>query len=406
MIFDQLIAELIKANRPVDSGGTITADGSEEDTAGSLGPSAELFSEVRSALKKALRREMQRRGLWELPPYYLGIYGCPNWWQGDCLEDLLSELYCYIFIRRLQSLMKHHRMGKRMSGLITLNIRHFLHDRQRANDPMGARVFQALRSACERGIEDKFLCLSGGSRIDKDAILCFTSRSGSTTGQSPEPTVELTSTVRAWCGELMPDLILGSDNERKEAQETLYRKLIGLSSLGVRRLPFKELLDPLRQGIRAFHSYWATEDLDIAFEEGERLEARQALAQIESKGTDRVDDYREFLQVSACVEKTLEKTNPDGKKGQEETRLSQSTVALPERLLPTSRRPRSPSRLPSRLQLGNSSWPNQGPTGRVGQPLQELPAEALETRSRQGSCPRRGVPLQASGRTDSHEQNQ
>src|SRR4030095_1988798 len=69
------------------------------------------FEAVCAALRAAVRRELQRRGLWETPPAYLGIYGGASWEPADDakshespLEELVAECYTYVFVSRLRSL--------------------------------------------------------------------------------------------------------------------------------------------------------------------------------------------------------------------------------------------------------------------------------------------------------------
>ena len=51
-----------------------------------------------NALRAALRSELRRRGLWDSPPAYLGIYGWESWEEG-AVEELLFECYSFIFVQ-------------------------------------------------------------------------------------------------------------------------------------------------------------------------------------------------------------------------------------------------------------------------------------------------------------------
>ena len=69
-------------------------------------PSEELFETVWRRLRHALRGELTRRGLWNLPPRFVGISGSPRW-NGENdgpLEELTADCYQFIFIARAQSL--------------------------------------------------------------------------------------------------------------------------------------------------------------------------------------------------------------------------------------------------------------------------------------------------------------
>jgi hypothetical protein len=63
------------------------------------------LTEAWKALAAALRAELKKRGLWESPPSYLGIFGWDRWeperFSGErdsALEELLAECYTYIFL--------------------------------------------------------------------------------------------------------------------------------------------------------------------------------------------------------------------------------------------------------------------------------------------------------------------
>ena len=112
------------------------------------------FETLWAALRAALRGELKRRGLWDSPPSYLGIYGSGSWETADggkthesALEELLVECYSYIFISRLRSLQAQLSLKTNIDGLVFLNIRHFLHERQKQHDPIGSQVFEVLQSA-------------------------------------------------------------------------------------------------------------------------------------------------------------------------------------------------------------------------------------------------------------------
>src|SRR5215470_14386258 len=78
---------------------------------------------VWAALRRALRAELRKRGLWMSSPSYLGIFGFARWSErmaggraqaslgggavrarDDALEELTAGCYCFIFVQRLRSL--------------------------------------------------------------------------------------------------------------------------------------------------------------------------------------------------------------------------------------------------------------------------------------------------------------
>ena len=134
------------------------------------------LEELWSALRAALRSELKRRGLWETPPVYLGIYGWESWEASGeketALEELLAECYSYIFFLRLRSLEAQLKLKENIDGLIFLNIRHFLHERQKEHDPLGSQVFQVLQAAVRAAVaEGDLYVLQGDERIRNHTVL-------------------------------------------------------------------------------------------------------------------------------------------------------------------------------------------------------------------------------------------
>ncbi len=103
-------------------------------------PDDDSGEEVRGALLAALRvrlrEEIQRLGLWEVSPSSLGIYGFESWEAdstgrvGEALDELLADLFVYIFVDRLRSLSTQVQAKDDIGRLVVLNIRHFLEERQ------------------------------------------------------------------------------------------------------------------------------------------------------------------------------------------------------------------------------------------------------------------------------------
>ncbi len=139
------------------------------------------------ALRAALRAELRRRGLWESPPAYLGVYGWESWEtsgaERGALEELLFECYSYIFVPRFRSLQAQLKVKPNIDGLIFLSIRNFLHERQKEHDPLGSQVFEVLRSAVRTALAEGTLrVLSGDERIRNDTVLGFPSGAGTPAG--------------------------------------------------------------------------------------------------------------------------------------------------------------------------------------------------------------------------------
>ena len=135
-------------------------------------PDPQRLAAVRGALQGALRGELRRRGLWNAPPDYLGVYGAEGW--EDALEELVSALYAFVFVERSRALQAQLRIKPNVDGLVFLNVRHFLHERQKEHDPLGSQVFEVLQSAVRRAVAVGDLhVLAGDPRVRNETVLGF-----------------------------------------------------------------------------------------------------------------------------------------------------------------------------------------------------------------------------------------
>ncbi|HEY4592170.1 MAG TPA: hypothetical protein VIJ61_07160 [Thermoanaerobaculia bacterium] len=204
------------------------------------------------ALRSALRAELRRRGLWESPPAYLGIYGWDAWeTSGErrqgALEELLFECYSYIFVLRLRCLQAQLAVKPNIDGLVFLNIRHFLHERQKEHDPLGSQAFEVLRSAVRAAIEEGTLhVVAGEEEIRNDTLLSF-----SPAVRSPMATrEEIAALVISWNDELLPDLVTLRGQRQEEVVRRLGERLPDLRREGLAVFRFKDLVDPLKADVR------------------------------------------------------------------------------------------------------------------------------------------------------------
>ncbi len=271
------------------------------------------FETLWTALRAALRGELKRRGLWDSPPAYLGVYGSGNWETADvgkahesALEELLVECYSYIFITRLRSLQAQLVVKSNIEGLVFLNIRHFLHERQKQHDPIGSQVFEVLQSAVRTAIEEGELrVLSGDDKVRNDTVLGFLEGM-----ELPEQgRGEIPSLVARWNDELLPDLVTLRGRREEEIVQRLRERLSDLEREGIYTFRFKDLVDPLKADVRAR----GAAILDLAF--GESAPEREGEGTVvRLTGPDMGIEERElFHKLVDCVLSSLERLKADEK---------------------------------------------------------------------------------------------
>jgi hypothetical protein len=220
-------------------------------------PDADLFHDAWHALRAAVACEIKRRGLWQSPPSYLGAYGWESWEseavgsagnraQSSALGELVADCYAFIFVDRLQSLKRHLQDKSDIEGLVLLNVRHFLHERQKEHDPLGFRIFEMLQSAVEEAVACGALhVLAGDRKIRNDTLLGF-----DPAAEPPRTPPDLEPIVRRWNDELMPALVTARTRQQTAVVQELRRRLLDLPQSGIEVFRFKDLLEPLKRDAR------------------------------------------------------------------------------------------------------------------------------------------------------------
>ena len=207
-------------------------------------PDPRRLAVVREALKGALRGELRRRGLWNAPPDYLGVYGSEGW--EDALEELVSAVYVFIFIDRRRALQAQLRLKPNVDGLVFLNVRHFVHERQKEHDPLGSQVFEVLQSAVRQAVaQGELHVLAGDPRVRNETVLGFRPDA-----EPAPPVQDFRDLVARWNDDLLPDLVTLRGRRQEEIVERLRERLVDLSP-GGDAFRFKDVIDPLRADVRA-----------------------------------------------------------------------------------------------------------------------------------------------------------
>jgi hypothetical protein len=272
------------------------------------------FEALWAALRLALRSELKKRGLWESPPSYLGVYGGESWAPAEApaghdsaLEELLAECYSYIFVSRLRSLEAQLKVKPNIDGLVFLNIRHFLHERQKEHDPIGFQIFEVLQSAVRLAVEEEELrVLSGDEKVRNETVLGF-AEGMEAPGRGRG---ELPSLVTRWNDGLLPDLVTSRGKGQEEIVRRLRERLPDLRREGIVTFRFKDLVDPMKADVRA---RWAAL-LDLAF--GESAPQKESLAGTVVRLVEPdsgVEERELFHKLVDCVLTSLDRLEIDAK---------------------------------------------------------------------------------------------
>jgi hypothetical protein len=224
---------------------------------GAATPDADLFHDTWHGLRAVLVQELKRRGLWESPPHYLGVCGWERWDSEappgsgparaqSALGELVADCYAFIFVDRLEGLKRHLQDKPDIDGLVLLNVRHFLHERQKVHDPLGFRVFELVQAAVEEAVaSDDLHVLAGDRKIRNDTLLGF--------HPAAEPLATPADWERIalrWNDELMPDLVTAQTRRLAAVARRLRELLLELPGHGVEAFRLKDLLAPLKRDAR------------------------------------------------------------------------------------------------------------------------------------------------------------
>ncbi|HXU47260.1 MAG TPA: hypothetical protein VN783_17165, partial [Thermoanaerobaculia bacterium] len=239
--------------------------------------------EVLRSLGAALKGELRRRGLWDSPPGYVGVYGWERWEEGEeegtvrafdhrsgALEELRAECFAFVFVDRLRALAAQLRQKDNIDGLVILNIKNFLYERQRECDPLGARVFDSLWRAVRAAVDaGELRILEGDLKVRNDTLLAFEA----TADAEGRPAEEIGRVAVRWVDQLLPDLVTARGRHQDAVVERLRGFLPELWDAGVLAFRFRDLIDPMKAAVRA---RWAAEL--------ERSEERLGLGVIDKPG--------------------------------------------------------------------------------------------------------------------------
>lgn len=203
-------------------------------------PDEELFASVLERLASLLRAEMRRRGLFTAPPRFLGIVG-QSFNDQDTFTDLLYDAYVFAILDRGAALRRRAKNGD-IDGAVRVNVRLFLFERQREQDPVGYRVFDIARDAARQMVGEGRLKIVSEAEDGKI-------HAGSVLALPPFEPADVTETlddelVARWCELLMPDLVMSY--RRRGVVSRLYALISELTGSDVSAFILRGLVEPLK----------------------------------------------------------------------------------------------------------------------------------------------------------------
>ena len=296
-------------------------------------PSLRELDRIWTKLRAWVRRALQRRGMWNRRPVYLGILGdgawvtpetadgkgAPRGMTRDSLDELVQEVYVEIFVKRARHLRRYIRQGRAIEALVRRAVDQAIHDRQKARDPLGQRLYQWLRSAVHKGLESGEIRLrDGGSRnevcaakIEASTVLYFGPDGSEAEVETTWQDLELHA--RRWNDELFVDWLTAKGQDSELVVGRLALLLMGLAQSGVTQVRFQVLVEALTRDTRSrlavLFSQW--QPMSRAWSTGDGSDVAKAWDDPRriSEAQDR------FQSLAGCVEQRI-----DGVDGQRRTR--------------------------------------------------------------------------------------
>jgi hypothetical protein len=281
-----------------------------------ISPDAYPEEELLDALGKALRSHLKRMDLWDHSPEYLGYFDFRTWPEafagGDATADPTLDCYLDAIVRRYSSLMDHLMTRKaNVDGLVHLNIRRFILERQKSHDPVGYAVFKNLEAALQDLIAAGTVqdVQSGSERPGKLRNRSLLAFGGEVPAQpASRETIEAALDDPAWVTTLPRLSKLG-----KGAQRLLRECLVRLPAAGVQSFALGELVGPLKVRARAVHARRNLPPGDEVIPEGTANDAVRELIRIVRPEAGYEEQREPLERLLRCVEQGIARGDFQGR---------------------------------------------------------------------------------------------
>lgn len=103
------------------------------------------------AIRDVLCKELRRRGIFHFGPSLLGYTGSS--WDDESLHDLAYDCLDRSILQKLRGLRALLKKNGSVDGVVVRNIKNFVGEQQRAQNPVGYAVFQNLKEAIVQLVE-------------------------------------------------------------------------------------------------------------------------------------------------------------------------------------------------------------------------------------------------------------
>jgi hypothetical protein len=223
--------------------------------AGRAAISAEEFDRCVGELARAIRSRLEAIGMFTQPPEYFGYPEFDSWEKAlDLREgptDPVLDALAYAITDRLDSLADLLETGvaTNIDGLVLLNVKHFLHERQRNQDPLGHAVFENLEAALLRLRDAGVMTFVGlvRGKVRNPTVLRFSPGSA-----FPATADEISGALEAEpeFARLYPHL--GHANVK--AQAVLADLLPALPRVGIAACHFRDLVNAIKERVRGAYA--------------------------------------------------------------------------------------------------------------------------------------------------------
>ena len=348
-------------------------------------PDDASFKAVREELRTVIVGVLHRRGLWRAPPSHLGLVGS-DWSEGG-LDELVTEAYTFIFLRRITGLRNQQRLKGDIRPLVWLNVGHLLTELQRKADPLGYRVFGRLRDAIRSMLDQGrvfALGLDAKDRIRNDTVISFRE------GLAPlTPARELEEPVRRWNDVLLPKLVTAEGHAVPKVVRHLAEKVLTLAGDGVAAFCFGDLITLLKADVRGrWRGIWEGTLGDTSWEDGDADAPGQLVGVVQAE--EEPDWGRRLVLIQDCVTQAIDALTPKSRRDLWALwRLVRATRVIPGETGP----------LPALTEIGELLKLSRDRVRQLFVRLEPIVRKCLETAGRRGApAERRDVDVAGRGR--------